>query len=114
MEKAMGRCRQSGCEKDICCIECEERCQLPCQEMDRFEYSAECKEYVVESKGVLNEILQEIEERIKFLGIMLTSEEEGVEEPDGKQCFEDGRIQGRYEELTNCRDLIKNYIKRSA
>lgn len=65
------------------------------------------------SENVLNEILQEIEERIKFIGKMMASEEEGFEEPDGEQCFEDGRIQGRYEELTNCRGLIKNYIKRS-
>lgn len=51
----MGRCRLGGCDKNICCIECEERCTLPCWDMDKYEYSVECKEYVEESEEVLND-----------------------------------------------------------
>lgn len=53
--RIMGRCRLGGCDKNICCIECEERCTLPCWDMDKYEYSVECKEYVEESEEVLND-----------------------------------------------------------
>lgn len=59
---------------------------------------------------VLENIVQEIEKRMKHIKNIPESEDND-EELDAEQCYEDGRLQGRYEELVRCREIIKNHME---
>lgn len=59
---------------------------------------------------MLEKIFEDIELRIKMVDSIQTSEDEGVEYPDGEQCYEDGVLQGRYKELLWCRDIVRNHM----
>ena len=54
--------------------------------------------------NVLEKILEEIEERIKIIKNIPVNEDDDF--LDGEECYEDGRTQGRFEELLWCRDII--------
>lgn len=55
-------------------------------------------------KNVLDKVLEEIEERIKIIKNIPVNEDDDF--LDGEECYEDGRTQGRFEELLWCRDVI--------
>lgn len=54
--------------------------------------------------NILEKILEEIEERIKIIKNIPVNEDDDF--LDGEECYEDGRTQGRFEELLWCRDII--------
>lgn len=58
--------------------------------------------------NVLEKILEEIEERLKMVGNIPVNEDDDF--LDGEECYEDGRVQGRYEELLLCRNIIRSHI----
>lgn len=60
---------------------------------------------------MLEKILKEIEKRAAMVKNIPTSDEEGVEFPDGEQCYEDGRLQGRFEELLRVKELIRSHME---
>lgn len=59
---------------------------------------------------MIENILKEIELKIKMVSSIQTSEDKGVEYPDGEECYKDGVIQGRYEELLWCRNIIHKHM----
>ena len=61
--------------------------------------------------NILNELLEEIKKRKEIVKSIPTSEDEGYEFQDGEQTYNDGRLQGRYEELCSVEGLIKSYLK---
>lgn len=61
-------------------------------------------------ENVLNELLEEINKRKELVASLPTSEDEGYEFPDGEQIYDDGRLQGRYEELCGIERLIQSMI----
>lgn len=58
--------------------------------------------------NVLEEILEEIEERVNMVENIPVDEDDGF--LDGEECYEAGRIQGRYEELVWCRNIIRSHM----
>lgn len=54
--------------------------------------------------NVLEKILEEVEERVHMVENIPTHGENDF--LDGEECYEDGRVQGRYEELVWCRGMI--------
>lgn len=54
--------------------------------------------------NVLEKITKEIEERVHMVENIPTHGEDDF--LDGEECYEDGRVQGRYEELVWCRGMI--------
>ena len=59
----------------------------------------------------MKEILDQIQKRLDKVATIPTSEDEGIESPDGEEAYADGVLQGRFEELMWCRDLISQYMK---
>lgn len=57
---------------------------------------------------ILNELLEEVKKRKELVQSIPTSEEEGYEFPDGEQMYNNGRLQGRYEELCGIERLIQS------
>lgn len=58
--------------------------------------------------NVLKNILDIIEERANMVKNIPANEDDDF--LDGEECYEDGRTQGRYEELIWCRDMIRSHI----
>lgn len=58
--------------------------------------------------NVLEKILEEIEERVNMVENIPVDEDDGF--LDGEECYEAGRIQGRYEELVWCRNIIRSHM----
>ena len=58
----------------------------------------------------LEKILEEIDCRAEKVRAIPTSEERGIELPDGEEIYHDGRIQGRYEELIWCKNIIRKHM----
>lgn len=53
----------------------------------------------------MKEILDQIQERLEEVI------EIGIEFPDGEEPYSDGIIQGRFDELMWCKNLINQYMK---
>ena len=58
--------------------------------------------------NVLEKILEEIEERVNMVKNIPVNEDDDF--LDGEECYEAGRIQGRYEELVWCRNIIRSHM----
>ena len=58
--------------------------------------------------NVLEKILEEIEERVNMVKNIPVSEDDDF--LDGEECYEAVRIQGRYEELVWCRNIIRSHM----
>ena len=58
--------------------------------------------------NVLEKILEEIEERVNIVENIPVNEDDDF--LDGEECYEDGRVQGRYEELVWCRGMIHSHM----
>ncbi len=58
--------------------------------------------------NVLEKILEEIEERVNIVENIPVNEDDDF--LDGEECYEDGRVQGRYEELVWCRGIIHSHM----
>ena len=66
---------------------------------------------VVQERGkidALEEILEKIEERVNMVKNIPVDEDDDF--LDGEECYESGRVQGRYEELVWYRNLIRSSI----
>lgn len=59
----------------------------------------------------MKEILDQIQKRLDKVAAIPTSEDEGIEFPDGEESYSDGVIQGRFDELMWCKNLINQYMK---
>ena len=59
----------------------------------------------------MKEILDQIQKRLDKVAAIPTSEDEGIEFPDGEESYSDGVLQGRFEELMWCKKLISQYIE---
>ena len=53
----------------------------------------------------MKELLDKIQERLEEVI------EIGIEFPDGEESYSDGVIQGRFDELMWCKNLINQYMK---
>lgn len=62
--------------------------------------------------NVLEKITKEIEERVHMVENIPTHGEDDF--LDGEECYEDGRVQGRYEELVWCRGVIHSNMDDAA
>lgn len=62
--------------------------------------------------NVLEKITKEIEERVHMVENIPTHGEDDF--LDGEECYEDGRVQGRYEELVWCRGMIHSNMDDAA
>lgn len=58
--------------------------------------------------NVLEKILEEIEERVNMVKNIPVNEDDDF--LDGEECYEAGRVQGRYEELLWCRNMIRSHM----
>ena len=58
--------------------------------------------------NVLEKILEEIEERVNMVKNIPVNEDDDF--LDGEECYEAGRVQGRYEELVWCRNMIRSHM----
>ena len=58
--------------------------------------------------NVLEKILEEIEKRLNMVKNIPVNEEDDF--LDGEECYENGRVQGRYEELVVCQEIIRSYM----
>lgn len=58
--------------------------------------------------NVLEKILEEIDERISIVKNIPVNEDDDF--LDGEECYENGRVQGRLEELVWCRDIIRSHM----
>lgn len=58
--------------------------------------------------NVLEKILEEIEERVNMVKNIPVNEDDDF--LDGEEYYEAGRIQGRYEELVWCRNIIRSHM----
>ena len=58
--------------------------------------------------NVLEKILEEIEERVNMVKNIPVNEDDDF--LDGEECYESGRIQGRYEELVWCRNIFRSHM----
>lgn len=58
--------------------------------------------------NVLEKILEEIEERVNMVKNIPVNEDDDF--LDGEECYEAGRIQGRYEEIVWCRNIIRSHM----
>ena len=54
--------------------------------------------------SILNKILEEIEERLNMVENIPINEDDDF--LDCEECYETGSVQGRFEELLWCRDII--------
>ena len=62
--------------------------------------------------NVLEKILEEIEKRLNMVKNIPVNEEDDF--LDGEECYENGRVQGRYEELVVCQEIIRSYMNDAA
>lgn len=58
--------------------------------------------------NALEKILDKIEERMNMIENIPVDEDDGF--LDGEECYEAGRVQGRYEELVWCRNMIRSHM----
>lgn len=58
--------------------------------------------------NALEKILEEIEERVNMVENIPVDEDDDF--LDGEECYEAGRVQGRYEELLWCRNMIRSHM----
>lgn len=58
--------------------------------------------------SVLEEILEEIEEQLRI--VKNIPDHEDGDFMDGEECYEAGRVQGRYEELVRCKEIIRSHM----
>lgn len=58
--------------------------------------------------NVLEKVLEEIEERLNMVESIPVNEDDDF--LDGEKCYEDGRTQGRFEELFWYRDIIRSHM----
>lgn len=58
--------------------------------------------------NVLEKFLEEIEERVNMVENIPVDEDDDF--LDGEECYEAGRVQGRYEELLWCRNMIRFHM----
>lgn len=58
--------------------------------------------------SILNKILEEIEERLNMVENIPINEDDDF--LDGEECYETGRVQGRFEELLWCRNFIRSHM----
>lgn len=58
--------------------------------------------------NALEKILDKIEERMNMVENIPVDEDDGF--LDGEECYEAGRVQGRYEELVWCRNMIRSHM----
>lgn len=58
--------------------------------------------------NVLEKILEEIDEQLRI--IKNIPDREDGDFMDGEECYEDGRVQGRYEELVRCKEIIRSHM----
>ena len=58
--------------------------------------------------NVLEKILEEIERRLNMVESIPVNEDDDF--LDGEECYEDGRTQGRFEELLWCREIIHSHM----
>lgn len=57
---------------------------------------------------VLEKILEEIKKRLNMVKNIPVNEEDDF--LDGEECYENGRVQGRYEELVVCQEIIRSHM----
>jgi hypothetical protein len=62
----------------------------------------------MDNMQALEKILEEIEERVNIVENIPVNEDDDF--LDGEECYEDGRVQGRYEELVWCRGMIHSHM----
>lgn len=58
--------------------------------------------------NVLEKILEEIKKRLNMVKNIPVNEEDDF--LDGEECYENGRVQGRYEELVVCQEIIRSHM----
>lgn len=58
--------------------------------------------------NVLEKILEEIEDHVNMVKNIPINEDDDF--LDGEECYEAGRVQGRYEELLWCRNMIRSHM----
>lgn len=58
--------------------------------------------------NALEKISEEIEERVNMVKNIPVDEDDDF--LDGEECYEAGRVQGRYEELLWCRNMIRSHM----
>lgn len=58
--------------------------------------------------NVLEKILKEIEKCLNTVKNIPVNEEDDF--LDGEECYENGRVQGRYEELVVCQEIIRSHM----
>lgn len=58
--------------------------------------------------NVLEKILEEMDEQLRI--IKNIPDREDGDFMDGEECYEDGRVQGRYEELVRCKEIIRSHM----
>lgn len=56
--------------------------------------------------SILNKILEEIEERLNMVENIPINEDDDF--LDCEECYETGSVQGRFEELLWCRNIIRS------
>lgn len=59
--------------------------------------------------NVLEKILEEIKKRLNMVKNIPVNEEDDF--LDGEECYENGRVQGRYEELVVCQEIIRSHME---
>lgn len=57
---------------------------------------------------VLEKIFEEIKKRLNMVKNIPVNEEDDF--LDGEECYENGRVQGRYEELVVCQEIIRSHM----
>lgn len=63
-------------------------------------------------ENVLMDLLEEVKKRKEIVRNRSTSEDEGCEFPDSEQIYDDGRLQGRFDELCEMERLIQSSLER--
>jgi len=58
--------------------------------------------------SILNKILEEIEERLNMVENIPINEDDDF--LDCEECYETGSVQGRFEELLWCRNIIRSHM----
>ena len=58
--------------------------------------------------NVLEKIFEEIKKRLNMVKNIPVNEEDDF--LDGEECYENGRVQGRYEELVVCQEIIRSHM----
>ena len=62
--------------------------------------------------SILNKILEEIEERLNMVENIPINEDDDF--LDCEECYETGSVQGRFEELLWCRNIIRSHMSEVA